>query len=89
MAAALVEVDHRRHAVVEQAIAELKSAGLAHVPSSRFSANAAALTVMAHNLGRAVGILAGPDLQRATANTCSAGCSAFLGDSCTPAGGCT
>ena len=34
------------------------------MPSSRFSANAAALTVMAHNLGRAVGILAGP--------TCSA-----------------
>jgi hypothetical protein len=64
LAAALVEVDHRRHAVVEQAIAELKFAGLAHVPSSQFSASAAALTVMAHNLGRAVGILAGPDLQR-------------------------
>lgn len=64
MAAALVEVDHRRHAVVEPAIAELKFAGLAHVPSSLFSASAAALTVMAHNLGRAVGILAGP--------TCSA-----------------
>jgi hypothetical protein len=28
-----------------------------------------ALTVMAHNLGRAVGQLAGPDLQRATAAT--------------------
>jgi hypothetical protein len=36
LAAALVEVDHRRHAVVEQAIAELKFAGLAHVPSSQF-----------------------------------------------------
>ena len=33
-------------------------------PPAKFSANAAALTVMAHNLGRAVGILAGPDLQR-------------------------
>ena len=34
-------------------------------------ANAAwlALTVMAHNLGRAVGQLAGPDLERATAAT--------------------
>ena len=34
-------------------------------------ANAAwlALTVMAHNLGRAVAILAGPDLERATAAT--------------------
>jgi hypothetical protein len=66
-----VEADHRRHAVVEQSIAELKSAGLAHLPSGNFMANAAwlALTVMAHNLGRAVGILAGPDLERATAAT--------------------
>ena len=36
-----VEADHRRHAVVEQRIAELKSAGLAHLPSERFMANAA------------------------------------------------
>ena len=66
-----LEVDHRRHAVVEQTIAELKSAGLAHLPSGNFMANAAwlALAVMAHNLGRAVGQLAGPDLQRATAAT--------------------
>ena len=66
-----VEADHRRHAVVEQSIAELKSAGLAHLPSGRFMANAAwlALTVMAHNLGRAVAILAGPELERATAAT--------------------
>ncbi len=28
-----VEADHRRHAIVEQTIAELKSAGLAHLPS--------------------------------------------------------
>jgi Transposase DDE domain group 1 len=56
-----VEADHRRHAVVEQSIAELKSAGLAHLPSGRFMANAAwlALAVIAHNLGRAVGTLAG------------------------------
>ncbi len=61
-----VEADHRRHAVVEQTIAELKSAGLAHLPSGDFMANAAwlALAVMAHNLGRAVGQLAGPDLER-------------------------
>jgi len=66
-----VEADHRRHAVVEQSIAELKSAGLAHLPSGKFMANAAwlALAVMAHNLGRAVGQLAGADLQRATAAT--------------------
>jgi hypothetical protein len=66
-----LEADHRRHAVVEQSIAELKSAGLAHLPSGNFMANAAwlALTVMAHNLGRGVGILAGADLERATAAT--------------------
>jgi len=66
-----VEADHRRHAVVEQSIAELKSAGLAHLPSGNFMANAAwlALTVMAHNLGRCVAILAGDDLKRATAAT--------------------
>ena len=64
-----LEADHRRHAVVEQRIAELKSAGLAHLPSGQFMANAAwlALAVMAHNLGRAVGHLAGPDLDTATA----------------------
>jgi hypothetical protein len=28
-----VEADHRRHAVVEQTIAELRRAGLAHLPS--------------------------------------------------------
>ena len=66
-----LEADHRRHAVVEQTIAELKSAGLAHLPSGNFMANAAwlALAVMAHNLARAVGRLAGPDLQTATAAT--------------------
>ena len=66
-----LEAEHRRHAIVEQSIAELKSAGLAHLPSSRFTANAAwlALSVMAHNLGRAVGLLAGGALHRATAAT--------------------
>jgi len=66
-----VEADHRRHTVVEQNIAELKSAGLAHLPSGQFMANAAwlALAVMAHNLGRAIALLAGPELTRATAAT--------------------
>jgi hypothetical protein len=56
-----LEADHRRHAVVEQRIAELKAAGLAHLPSGKFTANAAwlALAVLAHNLGRAIGTLAG------------------------------
>ena len=66
-----LEADHRRHAIVEQTIAELKSAGLKHLPSGHFMANAAwlALAVMAHNLGRAIGQLAGDDLERATAAT--------------------
>ncbi len=66
-----IEADHRRHAIVEQSIAELKSAGLAHLPSGRFMANAAwlALAVLAHNLARAVGLLAGGKLHRATATT--------------------
>ena len=66
-----VEAHHRRHAVVEQRIAELKSAGLAHLPSGKFMANAAslALAVMANNLARAIGRLAGGNLKRATAAT--------------------
>lgn len=66
-----LEADHRRHAIVEQRIAELKSAGLAHMPSGKFMANAAwlALAVMAHNLGKAIGQLAGSDLDTATAAT--------------------
>lgn len=66
-----LEADHRRHAVVEQSITELKSSGLAHLPSGRFMANAAwlALAVLAHNLGRAVGLLTSGVLHRATAAT--------------------
>ena len=66
-----IEADHRRHAVVEQRIAELKSAALAHLPSGKFMANAAwlAMAVIAHNLARAVGRLAGPDLEKATVST--------------------
>jgi hypothetical protein len=46
---------HRAHAVVENAIRDLKyGAGLNHLPSGRFGANAAwlALNVMAHNMSR-------------------------------------
>lgn len=66
-----IEADHRRHAVVEQSIAELKSAGWCHAPSGRFFANAAwtSLAVMAHNIARAVGALAGTDLARATVSS--------------------
>jgi len=50
-----IEADHRRHAVVEETIRDLKyGVGLNHMPSGRFGANAAwlALNVMAHNLAR-------------------------------------
>lgn len=55
-----LEADHRRHAVVELAIRDLKAEALAHCPSGRFSANAAwlVLAALAHNLLRWVAYLA-------------------------------
>src|SRR3954447_22881524 len=55
------EAAHRDHAIVEQVIAELKNGPLAHLPSGRFTANAAWLVcaAMAFNLTRAAGVLAG------------------------------
>ena len=50
-----LEADHRRHAVVEDAIRDLKyGVGLNHFPTGRFGANAAWLNmnVTAHNLAR-------------------------------------
>jgi hypothetical protein len=49
------ERDHRRHAVVEQVIADVKNSAFAHAPSGHFQANAAwlALAALAHNLTRA------------------------------------
>ena len=50
-----LEADHRRHAEIENAIRDLKyGAGLNHLPSGRFLANAAwlAVQVLAHNLAR-------------------------------------
>ena len=54
------EADHRRHAIVEQVIADLKNGPLAHLPSGRFNANGAwlVLATMAFNLTRAAGTLA-------------------------------
>ena len=70
-ALAVVEAEHRRHAVVEQVIADLKSAGLAHLPSGRFAANAAwlLLSALAHNLLRGLAALAGHGLDHATSAT--------------------
>ena len=55
------EAAHRDHAIVEQVIRDLKNSALAHLPSGDFSANGAwvACAVMAYNLSRAAGALAG------------------------------
>ena len=50
-----LDIDHRRHAVVELAIRDLKQgAGMNHNPSGRFAANSAwlILNTVAHNLNR-------------------------------------
>jgi Transposase DDE domain group 1 len=50
-----LDADHRRHAVCELAIRDLKAgAGLAHLPSGQFNANAAWLlaAILSHNLLR-------------------------------------
>ena len=65
-----LEADHRRHAVVEHVISDLKHhAGLAHLPSGRFAANAAwlALVGVAYNLARWTAHAAG--LGRVTTKT--------------------
>ena len=65
------EADHRRHAIIEQVIADLKNGPLAHLPSGRFNANGAwlALASMAFNLTRAAGALASRFHARATTAT--------------------
>lgn len=65
------EADHRRHAIIEQVIADLKNGPLAHLPSGRFNANGAwlALATMAFNLTRAAGTLASIFHARATTAT--------------------
>jgi hypothetical protein len=58
--AVTLDADHRRHAVVELAIRDLKEgSGLSHCPSGNFSANGAwaVLATIAHNLVRWVGSL--------------------------------
>ncbi|MFD9603252.1 hypothetical protein OG609_28805 [Streptomyces sp. NBC_01224] len=51
---------HRAHAAVEQVFADLEDSALAHLPSGKFTANAAWLTPAAvtYNLPRATGKLA-------------------------------
>ena len=67
-----IEADHRRHAVVEQVIADLKGGcGLAHLPSGRFTANAGwlALVGLAYNLGRWSAALTSPRWRTITTAT--------------------
>jgi Transposase DDE domain group 1 len=51
---AVVEAEHRDHAVVEQVIADLKTQALVHFPSGQFYANSAwtVIGALAHNLLR-------------------------------------
>ncbi|MGZ6565481.1 MAG: IS1380 family transposase [Solirubrobacteraceae bacterium] len=60
---ALVESEHRDHAVVEQVIVELKDQALAHFPSGEFNANGAwtVLGALAHNLLRWTQLIGLPD----------------------------
>jgi hypothetical protein len=62
---------HRGHAIIEQVHADLKNSALAHLPSGKFMANSAwlVLAVMAFNLTRAAGRLAGGRFARATTGT--------------------
>ena len=67
----IAEAHHRDHAIVEQVIADLKSSALKHFPSGSFNANGAwlACAVMAYNLSRAAGVLAGKKLGKARTAT--------------------
>jgi len=62
---------HRGHAIIEQVHADLKNSALAHLPSGKFTANAAwlVLAVMAFNLTRAAATITGTDLAKATTAT--------------------
>jgi hypothetical protein len=65
------EEQHRGHAIIEQVIADLSDGPLAHLPSGKFTANAAwlAIAAVAQNLTRAAGTLAGRRHARARAAT--------------------
>jgi hypothetical protein len=65
------EAGHRRHAIIEQVIADLKNSALAHLPSGSFAANSAwlVLAAIAFNLTRAAGALASTFHAKATTAT--------------------
>jgi len=70
-ALAVVEAEHRDHAVVEQVIADLKDQALAHFPSGDYDANAAwtVLAALAHNLLRWTQLLGLPNTTIRAART--------------------
>src|SRR3954463_2243808 len=59
---AVVEAEHRQHAVIELAIRDLKDQALAHFPSGHFYANAAwtVIAALAHNLLRWTSVIGLP-----------------------------
>lgn len=61
LSTAEADLTHRKHAIIETAFADLIDGPLAHIPSGLFSANCAWLNcaVIAHNLLRAAGTIAG------------------------------
>jgi hypothetical protein len=71
----LIQAEHRDHAVIEQLLVDLASGPLAHMPSGKFTANAAwlALAGIAHNLLRAAGCLDSARMARARGITIRAG----------------
>jgi hypothetical protein len=68
---ALVEAEHRDHAVVEQVIADLKDQALVHFPSGQFNANGAwtVIGALAHNLLRWTQQIGLPDTPLRAART--------------------
>ncbi len=62
---------HRRHAIIEQVNADLKHAAPAHLPSGKFTANAAwlVLAVIAFNLTRTAATITEAGLAKATTST--------------------
>jgi hypothetical protein len=68
---AIVEAEHREHAVVEQVIADLKDQALRHFPSGHYAANGAwtVLAALAHNLLRWTQLLGLPDTTVRAART--------------------
>ncbi len=62
---------HRHHAIIESVHADLKHSALAHLPSGKFTANAAwlVLACVAFNLTRAAATIGGGTLTKATTAT--------------------